>query len=190
MCNTQLQGFCHFFHFMNYSAFQGQFVLVVERHKQSDTWSAMQRVVTTLLPFSELRIQPKSQISGTNPLCWSSPSQSAVSARQRGYVISSTGCSHHRGPVCGLPALAICPCDGLGGCWGWRQTLMHVPKFCSCAIFGFASSPDFTVNHRVIYFLVLRDPGNEGNSRVSFLQIALRPSQGVQKGPMFIFKIA
>lgn len=65
---------------------------------------------------------------------------------------------------------------------------MHAPKFSLWVIF--ASSPSFTENLRITYFLVLRSLGNEDNSRVSALQIALRPCQGVQKWPLFIFKIS
>lgn len=62
-------------------------------------------------------------------------------------------------------------------------------NFAHGQFFRSASSPDFTVNHRIMY-LVFRGLRNDDNSRVSTLQIVLRPSQGVEKEPMFIFKIS
>lgn len=45
--------------------------------------------------------------------------------------------------------------------------------------FFHSASSGFTVNHRIIYFLLLRGLRNYDNSRVSTLQIVLRPSQAV-----------
>lgn len=71
-----------------------------------------------------------------------------------------------------------------------RMEVHTLQNFAHRQFFGSASSSGFTVNYRIIYFLVLRGLRNDDNSRVSALQIVLRPSQGVQKEPMFIFKIA
>lgn len=63
-------------------------------------------------------------------------------------------------------------------------------NFAHGQFFHSASSSGFTVNHRIIYFLLLRGLRNDDNSGVSTLQIVLRPSQAVQKEPMFIFKVS
>jgi len=63
-------------------------------------------------------------------------------------------------------------------------------NFVQGQFFGSASSSGFTMNHRTICFFALRGLRNDDNSRVSALQIVLRSSQGVQKEPMFIFKIS
>lgn len=63
-------------------------------------------------------------------------------------------------------------------------------KFSHGQFFSSASSSCFTMNYIMFCFLVHRGLGNYGNSKVSASQILMRPSQGVQKDPIFIFKIS
>lgn len=63
-------------------------------------------------------------------------------------------------------------CSYLHGVF-FRINFAHGQLFCAI------SSSGFTVNHWVIYFLVLRGLRNDDNTRVSALQIVLRPSQVV-----------
>lgn len=65
-----------------------------------------------------------------------------------------------------------------------RETLQN---FAHVNFFGSGSSGS-TVDHRFFY-LVLRGLRNYDSSMVSTSQIVVRTSKGVQKEPMFIFKI-
>lgn len=133
-----------------------------------------------MFPFSQVRIQPKKKISDINlESCSSSCNFLRTEEEMQVLMVvtSYQNCTHAYFQIqSSVPVRA-------------EMVAVDGQNFSHGKLFSYDSSC-FTVNCIIFSFLVLRGLGNYSNSRVPVSQILMRPSQGVQKDPIFIFKIS